>query len=590
MKKLLIVLLVLIGLVTIVGGGLLAVFGIAAWAGRDRISGSTILVLDLEVPFNEYIPDSPAAEVFAGGGAKVRDLVETLDRAAGDDRVVGLLARVGGGGSGMAITQEIRDAVMAFRESGKFAVAWSETIGEGGPGNVGYYMATAFEEIWLQPTGDVNLSGIIYESPFISSMLEKLNVTPRFDQRYEFKNAMNLFTDTKMTPAHREAMTQLMDAQFGQMVRGIADARNMTEDEVRGLFDHGPFLTQQAVDAGLVEGLAYRDEVRDDLSNRVDGTTRFLAWNKYLDSAGRANSSGTGVALIYGVGNIMRGESGYNPVLGNMVMGSDTVAQALRDAIDDDDIHAILFRVDCPGGSAVASESVRREIVRARAAGKPVIVSMGNVAASGGYWVSLNADRIIAQPGTITASIGVLAGKFLTTNFWSDLGITWDDVQSSAFSSHYSSSYDYTESGWAAFQAWLDKIYVEFTDKVAEGRDLPIERVREIAKGHIWSGEDALDLGLVDELGGFPTALSAVRELLDLDAGAPLELILLPREKTKFEKYMALFDSSSDMAVASAAAIETMRALQPAVRGVGRVVAPPGARGVIHAPPLPQVQ
>ena len=259
MKKLLIILLVLIGLVTIVGGGLLVVFGIAAWAGRDRIASSTILELDLEMPFNEYIPDSPAAEVFAGGGAKVRDLVEALDRAAGDDRVVGLLARVGGGGSGLAITQEIRDAVKAFRESGKFAVAWSETIGEGGPGNVGYYMATAFEEIWLQPTGDVNLSGIIYESPFISSMLEKLNVTPRFDQRYEYKNAMNLFTDTKMTSAHREAMTQLMDAQFGQMVRGISDARNMSEDEVRGLFDHGPFLGQQAVDAGLVEGLFYRD-------------------------------------------------------------------------------------------------------------------------------------------------------------------------------------------------------------------------------------------------------------------------------------------------------------------------------------------
>lgn len=590
MKKLLIILLVLIGLATLLGGGLLVAFGVATWAGRDRIAGSTILELDLETPFNEYIPDSPAAEIFAGGGAKVRNLVEALERAAGDDRVVGLLARVGGGGSGLAITQEIRDAVKAFRESGKFAVAWSETIGEGGPGNVGYYMATAFEEIWLQPTGDVNLSGIIYESPFISSMLEKLKVTPRFDQRYEYKNAMNIFTDTKMTLAHREAMTQLMDAQFGQMVRGIADARNMTEDEVRGLFDHGPFLGQQAVDAGLVEGLSYRDEVRDDVTSRVDGPTKFLAWNKYLDKAGRPHTSGTGVALVYGVGNIMRGESGYNPVLGSMVMGSDTVAQALRDAIDDDDIEAILFRVDCPGGSAVASESVRREIVRARAAGKPVVVSMGNVAASGGYWVSLNADRIIAQPGTITASIGVLAGKFLTTNFWSDLGITWDDVQSSAFSSHYSSSYDYTESGWAAFQAWLDMIYVEFTEKVAAGRDLPIERVREIAKGHIWSGEDALELGLVDELGGFPTALRAVRELLELDADAPLKLTLLPREKTKFEKLAAIFDTSSDTAMASAAAIETMRALQPAVRGIGRVVVPPATRGVVHVPALPQAQ
>jgi len=364
----------------------------------------------------------------------------------------------------------------------------------------------------------------------------------------------------------------------------------MTEDEVRGLFDHGPFLEQEAVDAGLVEGLRYRDEVRADAAGRVDGPTRFLTWNKYLDKAGRPHTRGSGVALVYGVGNILRGESGYNPVLGSLVMGSDTVAQALRDAIDDDDIQAILFRVDCPGGSAVASESVRREIIRAREAGKPVVVSMGNVAASGGYWVSLNADRIIAQPATITASIGVLSGKFLTSKFWSNLGITWDDVQSSAFSSHYSSSYDYTEAGWAAFQAWLDKIYVEFTGKVAEGRDIPIERVREIAKGHIWSGEDALDMGLVDELGGFPAALAAIRELLDLAADAPLDLTLLPREKTTFEKFAAFFESGSDTAVGSAAAMETLRALQPALRQVGQVAVPPAARGVVHAPALPQVQ
>jgi protease-4 len=215
---------------------------------------------------------------------------------------------------------------------------------------------------------------------------------------------------------------------------------------------------------------------------------------------------------------------------------------------------------------------------------------MGNVAASGGYWISLNADRIIAQPGTITASIGVLAGKFLTTPFWDNLGITFDDVQTSSFSTQYSSSYDYTEAGWANFQSWLDRIYVEFTEKVAEGRDIPLEDVLNIARGHIWTGEDALNLGLVDELGGFPTALAAVRELLDLTAGAPLDLTLLPREKTKFEKLAAMFETSSDTAAASAAAIETMRALQPAIRGVSQVAVPPHQRGVVHAPALPEVE
>ena len=397
MKKLLVILLVLMGLFAVCIGGLLAIFGIARWAGREDVVAGTVLQINLEMPFNEYIPDSPAAEVFAGGGAKVRDLVESLDRATGDDRVVGIVARVGAGSSGMAITQEIRDAVLAFRGSGKLAVAYAETIGEAGPGNVGYYAATAFEEIWLQPSGDVSLTGFMSETPFISGALEKLEITPRFDHRYEFKNAMNLFTEKSMTAPHREAMTQLIDSQFGQMVAAIAEARNMTEDEARGMFDHGPFMGQQAVDAGLVDGLKYRDEVRDDIRDLVGGSVEFLNWDRYLERAGRANNSGTGVALIYGVGNIMRGESGYNPVLGNLVMGSDSVATALRDAIDDDDIHAIVFRVDCPGGSAVASESVRREIVRAREAGKPVVVTMGNVAASGGYWISVNADRIIVQ-------------------------------------------------------------------------------------------------------------------------------------------------------------------------------------------------
>ncbi len=590
MKKFLIILLILIGLAALAGGGLLVVLAMTGWIGGETVASGTVLELNLEEPFIEYIPDSPAAEVFAGGGARVRDLVEALDRGARDERVVGLLARVGAGSSGMAVTQEIRDAVLAFQQSGKFAIAWAETIGEAGPGNVGYYMATAFEEVWLQPTGDVGLTGLIAETPFINGMLEKLDVTPRFDHRYEYKNAMNLFTERSMTEAHREATTQLLDAQFGQMVTAMATARNMTEDEARAAFDHGPYMGEQAVEAGLVDGLAYRDEVRQAILSRVDRDVHFQEWDRYLEGAGRPHDRGTGVALIYGVGNILRGESGYNPVLGNLVMGSDSVAAALRHAIDDEDIRAILFRVDCPGGSAVASESVRREIIRAREAGKVVVVSMGNVAASGGYWVSMNADRIIAQPGTITASIGVLSGKFLTTGFWNRLGITWDDVQTSRFSSQYSSSYDFTEEGWAFFQAWLDRIYEEFTGKVAEGRDLPLEHVQEIAKGHIWSGQDALELGLVDELGGYPAALAAIRELLELDADAPLDLTLLPREKTPLEKLQTLLAGGSEAAVAQAAAVETLRALQPVLQDVGQVVVPPQTRGVVHAPALPEVE
>jgi protease-4 len=380
-----------------------------------------------------------------------------------------------------------------------------------------------------------------------------------------------------------------MESQFEQMVAGIAASRDMTPEAARALFDQGLLLGQQAVAAGAVDGMAYRDEVRAKLTERAGGAS-YLDWRDYLKRAGRPNRSGTGVALIYGAGMVLRGDSGYNPVLGELVMGSDTVGGAFRDAIADDDIEAILFRVDSPGGSAVASETIRREVIRARDAGKRVVISMGNVAASGGYWVSMDADRIIAQPGTITASIGVLSGKFLTTGFWEWTGITWDDVQTGPFSSFYSGSYDYTDQQWAAFQDWLDRIYDEFTRGVAAGRDLPLERVQEIAKGRVWTGADALERGLVDELGGYQVALRHIRELLELEDDAPLHLKLFPKEKTTFEKLAELMEGGSETRAAAAAMARTLQEIRPLIRGAGRIAVPPAARGVVHTPDLPAVE
>ena len=554
--------------------GALALVVVLVWAGvkvvsvtaKGRVPARTILEVDLEKGMVEYVPEEPLAKLMYSDVSTVRDVVEALERASLDSRVVGLVARVGVGSPGLAEVQEIRDAVRAFRRKGKTAVVWAETFGEFGPGNAAYYLATAFDEIYLQPSGDLGLTGVMYEVPFIRGTLDKLNVTPRMDHRYEYKNAMNLFTDKKLDPAYREAMEKIASSQFDQLVQGIVEARKLSEDEVRGLVDRAPFLGKEAVDAKLVDGLAYRDQVYAKVKERAGKGAELLYFSRYLERAGRPHEKGETIALIYGVGSVQRGESEFDPLFRQFSMGSDTVTAAFRAAVLDKKVRAILFRVDSPGGSYVASDAIWRETVRARDAGKPVIVSMGNVAGSGGYFVAMSADKIVAQPGTITASIGVLGGKLLTSGFWDKLGLSWDEVHSGRNATMWTGTKDYTPEEWGRFQQWLDRIYEDFTGKVAEGRRLPKERVLQIARGRIWTGEDAKELGLVDELGGFDVALRITREAAGLPADAKIRLKVFPAKKSWFEALLAGGPESSEEKVTMAALERFLRVAQPLAR------------------------
>jgi protease-4 len=534
---------IVVGTLAVIGGLVvgIVVAGVLVnlfFGGSTAIPAKTILEADLEQEVREYNLDDPVIELVREPAMTVRDVVEALQHAAQDDRVVAFVARIGAVEMGLAHTQEIRDAVLAFRQAGKKAVAYAETFGEFGPGNSAYYLASAFDTIYLQPSGDVGFTGLVFESPFLKGTLEKLALTPRLDHRYEYKNFMNIFTERQYTAPHQEANQQVMASQFGQMVRGIAAARHLAETELRQRIDHGPFLGEEAVAAGLVDGLAYRDEVYGQVQEKAGEEARLLFLSQYLARAGRPHRKGTVVALIYGVGPVRRGPSGYDALSNGPAMGADTVTAAFRAAVKDEAVKAILFRVDSPGGSYVASDAIWRETQRAREAGKPVIVSMANVAGSGGYFVAMAADKIVAQPGTITGSIGVLGGKMLTADFWSQLGLSWDEVHTSTNATMWSSTHDYTPEQWARLQAWLDRVYHDFTRKVAAGRHLPIEKVLEVAKGRIWSGEDAKGLGLVDELGGFPVALRLVREALTLPADAALDLQVFPRPVSTFDALM----------------------------------------------------
>ncbi|HWP67560.1 MAG TPA: signal peptide peptidase SppA [Candidatus Limnocylindria bacterium] len=505
---------------------------------RRHVADGTVLEIDFAAGIVEQAPPG-LRSLFMESPLTVRDVVDALTRAAEDERVAAVVAKVGDARLGLASLQEIRDAVAVFRRSGKRTVALAESFGEFGPGNGAYYLATAFKEIYLQPSGDLGLVGIATDTPFVRGALDKLGVKPRLDHREQYKSAMNIFTERGYTKPHREASEHVLRRQFAQIVRGIAAGRELPEARVRELVNRGPLSASMALDAELVDELAYRDQVWEQFRGADGELPPRLSLASYLDRAGRPNDEGDTVALIYGTGSVHRGRSSWGTFSNEPTMGSETVTAAFRAAVDDDEVRAILFRVDSPGGSYVASDTIWREVARARRLGKPVVVSMGDVAGSGGYFVAMAADRIVAQPGTITGSIGVLAGKMVTTDLWSRLGIEWGTLATAPNATMFSPTQDFTEAQWARLEEFLDRIYADFVDKAAESRGIPRERMLEMAQGRIWTGEDAKELGLVDALGGFPEALRLVRELTGLAPDAPLKLTVFPKPKSPLERAVA---------------------------------------------------
>ena len=551
---------------------------------KGSVPSKTILEVNLDAQMIEEAPDSPVARYMLSDRPRVRNIVDALDRGAQDDRVVGLVATISSVPMGMAEAQEVRDAVFRFRARKKFAVAYSETFGEFGPGNGAYYMATAFDQIYLQPSGDVGLTGLMIETQFMKGTLDKLGVKFHGDHRYEYKNALNIYTETKYTEAHKEANSKVMNSWWSQMKRGICEARHIDPAQFDALVDKGPFLGKEALDAKLVDGMAYRDEVYGQVKQKAGDGAELLYLDQYLYRAGHPHDSGKTVALIFGVGQVMRGPSNFNPVNGSVTMGSETVASAFRAAIDNKDVKAILFRVDSPGGSYVASDTIYREVLRARKAGKPVIVSMGNLAGSGGYFVAMGADKIVAEPGTITASIGVLGGKMYAAGFWDKLGLSHDEIHTSQNATMFTTTHDYNDTEWKRFEAWLDRVYSDFTSKVAEGRGLPKEKVLEIAKGRIWTGEDAKAIGLVDELGGFDTAVQLVKKAIHVSDSDDIKLTVYPKRKGLYQLLFAKEPENSQDNASAQAMAAMFQAMQPVARkleavGITEGIGSSGDRG-----------
>ena len=510
-------------------------------ARHHGVPNGCILELDLQ----SLPPEAPGFDplaFIAGSGRPLllRQAVTAIHRAAEDPRISGLIARVQFSAAPPGAVQELREAVAAFTAV-KPSLAWAETY----PGTLAYYLASAFGEVWMQPSGTVGLIGCATNALFLRSALDKAGITAEFTARGEYKSAANLFTEDRYTDAHREADGRLIESLHGQVWQGIAESRGIEIAELDALADRAPLLREDALGAALVDRVGFRDEAyrrigeltgapasSPDPDDADEPPRLFLS--RYAQTreqgpslVGRKKDPRVAVVTVAGpiVGG--RGGPGFSP-FGRSSAGGDTIAAALREAAADDDVVAVVLRVDSPGGSVTASETIWREVGRVRAAGKPVVASMGSVAASGGYYVAMAAEVVVANPATITGSIGVVTGKLVARALKDRLGIGSEALRTNANADAWSVNSAFTDEQRDLVEAEADLFYDDFVRRVAEARALSVEEVGVLARGRVWTGSDAFDRGLVDELGGLQTAVRRAKLLAGIEVDAKVRLVGYP--------------------------------------------------------------
>ena len=512
-----------------VGAVALLVRGGAGRPSGEMFAGGGYLAIELSGDMPEG--PAPVETLFESRPPSIRALVEAVDRAAHDRKVMGLLLRIKPLDTGWGRVQELREALVRFKRSGKPSWAHLEDAS-----NLEYFLATGCSKIAASPTSLVDVSGLAAEVTFYRGTLDKLGVEAQFEGVGRYKNAPNQLTETGFTEPHREQMNALVDSLFAQYVAGIAESRGLADDAVRALVDQGPFRASEAKQAGLVDELLYRDEVEA----RVPGGSR-LSVAPYVRAArGSAFDRRPRLAVVYAAGDLMPGQSQEGPF--GRVAGADTIIQGLRAAREDASVRAIILRVDSPGGSGTASDAIWREVQLARRA-KPVIASMGDYAASGGFYVAMGADAIVAQPGTITGSIGVFSGKLSLRGLYGKLGIGQETVSRGRNATLFSSYEPWTESERAKVRAMNVAFYDTFVSKAAEGRKKTEAEIEAVAQGRVWTGLEAMDGGLVDTLGGLDDAVRVARERARIPAGQDVQLVVLPESKGFFE---ALLERQED--------------------------------------------
>ena len=490
-------------------------------SAKPVLPGSTILVVDLDREIKES-PGGGLEEMFSDNNLYLPRLTAAIDRAAGDSRIKGLSLEFGSASLPLAQAEELRDAVKRFAETDKPVMAYADSYGEMAPANGNVLLAGAADRVWLQPVGLVGLFGVAAEVPLGRGLLDKLSISPQVFQRYEGKSFANSFTQTDLTPAHAEEMGDLIRDLNATLVEKVAADRGLPPAKVTALMAEAPLDAEMALREKLITDIGYRDQFTEAMTAAAGTDTRTVITRYIADAGPQAE---TKLAVVTVTGMIQRGKSDPTGTFGGS--GGDTVARALKDAASDKDIAAIILRIDSGGGSPTASETIRRAVVQAKV-DKPVIVSMGGAAASGGYWIAADATKIVAQPSTLTGSLGVFGGKVSLEGFWRSIGVNWALVSATPNGGMSSFNHPFNENETRRLNVLFDTMHADFRDRVMTGRGLSAETVRSLTTGRAYSGRRALDLKLVDALGGIDTAVKLA--LAELDKTGPVTLVDFPKE------------------------------------------------------------
>jgi protease-4 len=535
----------ILGVLLLVGILGIAVIWIALRQSEPTIRNNSVLALRVSGPLPDYSPDDPFKKVFGGPDQSLTGLVMQFKKAKVDNRIKAVILDINLSGVGWGKAEEIRDAITDFRTSGKPVYAYIE-FGL----NKEYYIATACDKIVVPPPGVLFINGLAADVMFFRGSLDKLGIYPDIYQIGKYKSAGDMFTQKKMTEAHREYINEMLDDLYNRFVNTIAQSRKRSPDDVRTIIDNAPYNAIKAKEAGLIDDAMYRDDlekqIKKQLGYKDSDTFTPVRAGDYRDVSPESLglNKGERIAVVYATGEINSGGSQNSPS-GDQSIGSDTVAKAMTDAAADNSIKAIVLRVDSPGGSGLASDVIWHAVEAANAK-KPVVVSMSDVAASGGYYISASASKILAQPSTITGSIGVVAGKPVLRGFYDWLGISNEYVLRGKTAGMFRETEKFSDEERVKFEEWVKTTYYQdFVPKVAKGRKQDPQFIDSVGQGRVWTGAQAKDRHLVDEFGGLDRAIDVAKELAKIPANKGVERVIFPYPTTFLQQLLSGGDNSN---------------------------------------------
>lgn len=537
-KTVLIITSIVVGLVLVVLIGL-AVLVAAFRQSEPTIADNSVLSLRVAGSLPDYVPYDPLRKFFGGNDQSLTNLILQFKKAKVDKRIKVVLLEIDMSGAGWGKSEEIRDAIADFRSSGKPVYAYLE-YGM----NKEYYIASACDKIYLAPPGELFINGLAADVMFFRGSLDKLGIYPDIFQIGKYKSAGDTFTRKDMSDAHREFMNSLLDDLFNRYVDAIAKARGKSAEEVRAIIDNAPYGAPKAKDVGLIDGVGYRDEIEKELKTKLgykeSDPLRVVKSSVYseVEPESLGLNEGEKIAVIYATGDIGSGQSENSPS-GSQSIGSDTLSKAINDAREDKTIKAIVIRVDSPGGSGLASDIIWHAVEAAKAK-KPVVISMSDVAASGGYYISASASKIVAQPSTITGSIGVVAGKPVMKGFYDWLGLSNEYILRGRNAGMFRETEKFTPEERTKFEDWIKTTYYnDFVPKVAKGRNKDAAYIDSVGQGRVWTGAQGKERGLVDEFGGLDRAVEVAKDLAKIPKDKGVHRVILPYPRTFLQELLS---------------------------------------------------